>query len=152
MKQCLLQVGLILLFLSSAFAHDDTDCLCGSCDRSVSGYEEKKKEMAAGSIDAQLSLICLYQLGDFVDYKESFDLALNLAKKGNGHAAFEMGRFYYFGLGVPRDYIKAYAWFNVGKARGSKFNFTLTEIEEKMTTQQVAEAQKLSRKICPECP
>jgi TPR repeat protein len=42
-----------------------------------------------------------------------------LAEQGNILAQYQVGWAYYNGLGVPQDYIEAYAWYSVAAANGS---------------------------------
>ena len=53
---------------------------------------------------------------------------------------------YGLGEGVPEDYVNAYAWLSVAAAQGHIAAKDAKElITEKMTRQQLKEAQKLSR-------
>ena len=59
-----------------------------------------------------------------------------------------LGPIYDNGLGVPEDYVRAYAWVSIAVARGmvvdkkAKKNFA-----KHMTPAQIAEAQKFSREL-----
>ena len=61
---------------------------------------------------------------------------------------------YYFavkcgkGSGVPKDYARSYAWLNIASAGGSKDATKLLDsMQARMTREQIADAQKLSREI-----
>ena len=53
---------------------------------------------------------------------------------------------YYNGHGVPQDFVYAYKWLNLAAAQGNDDASHNKEIiVKKMTKEQIAEAQKLSR-------
>jgi TPR repeat protein len=57
-----------------------------------------------------------------------------------------LGELYEGGLGVPKDYATAYMWYNLQSARGGKdADEKRKSLEDRMTPEQIAEAQKLSR-------
>jgi len=48
--------------------------------------------------------------------------------------------------GVPQDDVLAYMWFNLAAARGEKYAGDLRDdLAQHMTSEQIAEAQKLAR-------
>ena len=67
------------------------------------------------------------------------------AEQGDAAAQFNLGVMYANGEGVPEDYVKAYAWMNLAAAQGQKDAVKSKDrLRPKMTSAQVAEAQKLS--------
>jgi len=53
---------------------------------------------------------------------------------------------YFWGTGVPEDYVLDYMWLNLAAAQGYEEAQELKDlIEEEMTREQIAEAQRLSR-------
>ncbi len=77
---------------------------------------------------------------------------LKAAEQGNEDAQLKIGCMYFYGEGTPKDYIQAYAWWNIASANGTgeiledcKNNLTI--IENKMTPEQIAEAQELSKEL-----
>jgi hypothetical protein len=59
-----------------------------------------------------------------------------------------VGLMYYFNYGG--DYISAYMWFNLAAAQGNAFaEMFLKDTADKMTGEQIAEAQKLAREWKP---
>jgi uncharacterized protein len=57
-----------------------------------------------------------------------------------------MGQIYYFGDGVPQDYIQAHRWFNISSANGNPEAENLRNtVSKEMTPEQIAEAQKLAK-------
>ncbi len=68
------------------------------------------------------------------------------AEQGNAEGQSSLGRMYYFGRGVPQDYIKAYAWSNLAAAQGEDPESRRKAIAS-MAPQQIAEGQKLSAQL-----
>jgi len=59
-----------------------------------------------------------------------------------------LGFMYYNGEGVAKDYVLAYMWFNLASAQDyDKAKDSIKILEEKMTPDQIEEAQKLSREF-----
>jgi len=68
------------------------------------------------------------------------------AEQGDADAQFNLGYMYYKGNGVVEDDVMAYLWWNLAAAQGfesAKKNKGI--LSERMTREQIAEAQKLSR-------
>jgi TPR repeat protein len=82
-------------------------------------------------------------------FPKDFKSLKALAEKGDARAQFNLGLMYGFGMGVIQDYVTAYAWANIAAANGSKTAIKLKSgfLEKKMTPDQIAEAQKLSREL-----
>ena len=67
------------------------------------------------------------------------------AVEGDADAQFGLGVMYANGEGVLENYVKAYAWWNLAAAQGHKDAIKAkASLRKDMTTEQVAEAQKLS--------
>jgi TPR repeat protein len=73
------------------------------------------------------------------------------AEQGDPQGQSNLGLEYMLGLGVPQDYVLAHKWLNLGaagltdaKAREATVD-NIELVETKMTTGQIAEAQKLAR-------
>ena len=67
------------------------------------------------------------------------------AEQGHATAQFTLGDMYVKGEGVLEDYVQAYAWFILAATQGEEQAFQLKEdLRPMMSTEQVAEAQKLS--------
>ncbi len=65
-------------------------------------------------------------------------------------AQHNLGLMYGSGTGVPKDYVEAHKWLNVAAAHADaenqkKWADARDSLEEVMTPQQVADAQKLTR-------
>ena len=69
------------------------------------------------------------------------------AEQGYAHAQFNLGLMYALGQGVPKDYVQAYAWVNIGAAQigDEKSGKALESIAEEMTASAITKAQSLSR-------
>jgi S1-C subfamily serine protease len=81
---------------------------------------------------------------------ESFNWAYKAADQGVSDAQYAVGIFYLIGSGVPKDNIETYKWFNLSAARGNQDAKTqLDALEQQMTSDQIAEAQKLTREYKP---
>ena len=91
------------------------------------------------------------------DYVTALQIFKPLADRGHPGAQGVLGRMYATGEGVPQDYVQAYKWFtlsattqlawaaNVRNASVSGREF----VAAKMTTAQIAEAQKLASEWRP---
>jgi len=70
------------------------------------------------------------------------------AEKGIAGAQFNLGLMYYTGRGVPQDKISAYALWDIAAAKGLvEAKKIKDKIIEKMTPEQLAEGQKLSKEL-----
>ena len=76
----------------------------------------------------------------------------NCAEQGDVDAQFALGIKYDLGetvgvtTGVPEDKVLAYMWYNLAAAQGNEIAQDNKDIiEERMTREQIAEAQRLSR-------
>jgi localization factor PodJL len=75
------------------------------------------------------------------------------AEQGNAKAQYNLGVSYDNGEGVPGDLVYAFAWFNLAAAQGHKGAAENKDIARKrMTPQQIAEAQTLSRQLAKKSP
>jgi len=107
------------------------------------------------------------------DPNEAAKWYLRAARQGDGDAQIEIGEMYAQGEGVSQDFVEAYKWFNIAAASPEKPDlsvFTATNQEalkellpriaqkakehredlvERMTPDQIAEAQELSREFRP---
>jgi len=82
------------------------------------------------------------------------DPGVIMAKDSGVHKARNaLGAFYEFGLGVNKDLVLAYAWYNVAASGGSqKAEQNLARVERNLNPDELAEAQTLSRKWQPGKP
>lgn len=65
---------------------------------------------------------------------------------GSPDALFELGMVYATGRDVAADLVVAHKWFNLAAARGNSSALVRRiELAQEMSTEQIAEAQKLAR-------
>src|SRR4029078_8336659 len=84
------------------------------------------------------------------DYATAVRLNRPLAAQGNATAQYNLGTFYDNGLGVPLDKVRTYMWFTLSAAQGREGAAAFRDlIARRMTTAQIAEAQKLVREWKP---
>lgn len=68
------------------------------------------------------------------------------AKQGRADALYNLGLAYSTGQGVSVDYVAAHKWFNLAAMRGSDLAKTWrAQISREMSSNQIAEAQRLAR-------
>lgn len=68
------------------------------------------------------------------------------AQTGAPDALFELGMLYATGRDVAADLVVAHKWFNLAAARGNPSALAhRVELAREMSTEQVAEAQRLAR-------
>ena len=107
-----------------------------------------KMAAAQGDAAAQLNLGFNYSKGQGVvqDYAEAVRWYKLAAAQGDSDAQFNLGFMYGNGQGVVQDYIRAHLWFNLASVNGDASAVKNRGIiATKMTSQQIAEAQKLAR-------
>jgi TPR repeat protein len=78
------------------------------------------------------------------------DISMEKAELGSQTAApdalFELGMLYATGRDVTADLVVAHKWFNLAAARGNQSALARRiELAREMSTDQIAEAQKLAR-------
>ena len=115
---------------------------------------EKRYRKAAeqGYANAQLNLGFMYQQGQGVpqDYEEAVKWYRKAAEQGGAYGQLNLGMLYRDGQGVPQDYVLAYMWFNLAAAQGNAFAISDRDTAaEEMTSDQIAEAQRLAREWKP---
>ncbi|MDB4127545.1 sel1 repeat family protein, partial [bacterium] len=80
------------------------------------------------------------------DYTEAVKWSRKAAEQGNAMAQYNLGLMYAKGDGVLKDYATAYMWVNLAAATGSEKSAKGRDLlAERMTKEQIAEGQKLSR-------
>ena len=106
------------------------------------------KSAAQGLAEAQYRLGVMYEYGDGVtqDDVEAVSWYRKAAEQGHARAQKWLGWMYSKGRGVPRDYIHAYKWYDIAIANGKNaYRVYRDRIEQKMTSTQIAKAQRLAR-------
>lgn len=79
-------------------------------------------------------------------YVEAFKWFRLAAAQGDRESQYKMGWMYYFGEGVTQDYVRAHMWINISAAAGKTDAVKdRNAVSEKLTQQQISEAQKMAR-------
>ncbi len=107
-----------------------------------------------GHADAQYQLGTMYYFGHGVPQSdaEAIKWFAPLAEQGDIWPQFLLGEIYAAGRGVPKDVVMAHMWFNLLAARGEAFSAVSRMrdvLEQEMTPDQIAEAQRLAREWKP---
>ena len=72
---------------------------------------------------------------------------LELSKEGSSISQYYLGLMYFGGMGVLQDFRHAHMWLNIASSRGhKKARAQLENLTQKMTVDELAEAQKLARR------
>ena len=104
--------------------------------------------------DYNLGHMCKNGRGVPQDYKQAFQWYRKAANRGHPQARYELGVLYQNGQGVPQDFVQALMWYNLaasqttGEDRERSAN-NRDLIAQKMTSEQIAEAQRLAREFKP---
>ena len=109
----------------------------------------KAKAAEYGLALGQYNLGVMYAIGEGVpeDDAEAVRWYRKAAEQGHAGAQFLLGLMYSRGEGVPEDDIQAYAWISLASAQGMENAKNAKEmLTGEMTSAEIAEAQKLSRK------
>ena len=101
-----------------------------------------------GVPEAQTFLGDMYADGDGVPEDDVEAVRWYQLAADGGDMAGQIGLSdkYFHGEGVPEDYVLSYMWINLAAAQGSEGSQGLKDfLEEQMTREQIAEAQRMSR-------
>jgi tetratricopeptide (TPR) repeat protein len=106
-----------------------------------------RKAAEQGNTEAQISLG-----GCYLGKAEAVKWYRKAAEQGDAFAQFMLGTCYNNGYGVPKDDVVAYMWYNLSAAKGDDCAAKCREeLGSKMTPEQIAEAQRLSRDALRAC-
>ena len=117
-----------------------------------------RKAADQGNAKAQNNLGERFRNGQGVaqDYAEAMQWYRKAADQGAAVAQFNIGEMYMYGQGVARDYVRAYTLFNLAAERLPTSDLKAEAVKNrnnvatKMTTAQIAQAQKLAREPKPQ--
>ncbi len=163
-------IVLLTMFLLPVFGQDEqNETKQDSTSRFNLGFEYYQKEdyeaalvwfkLAAeqGFANAQYNLGVMYDQGQGVaqDYKEAVRWYRKAAEQGHACSQFILGSMYDNGQGVPQDYVQAHMWYNLAASQltGEDRERSVKNrdiVAEKMTSEQIAEAQRLAREWKPQ--
>jgi TPR repeat protein len=107
-----------------------------------------RKAAEQGDAQAQFNLGVMYENGYGVpqDYAQAVEWYRKAAEQGYASAQFNLALSYYKGEGVIQDNVYAHMWVNIAASLGYERGPKARDIiAEKMTAEQIAEAQKLAR-------
>jgi len=153
LRRCVVGVVAVLLMSGAALAQMGARAGDpGFPSRTPAELAELRVDANAGSARAQFFLGIAYDTGMGVphDDVEAVSWYRQAAERGNAAAQFNLGALYYSGQGVPQDYVEAHKWRNLAASRASaetrqQYGDARDEVAERMTSQQLADAQKLAR-------
>ncbi len=72
------------------------------------------------------------------------------AKHGLAVAQLSLGIAYDSGFGAPKDFIEAYAWYNIAAARNNEAIAARITLEKTLSSDQINEGQKRTKEILAE--
>ena len=110
------------------------------------------KAAEQGEANAQFILGSMYVKGQGVtqDYKQAVTWYAKAAEQGQANAQFALGLMYAYGQGMAQDYVQAHMWYNLAASQGNDTaRKNRDSIEQRMTPQQIADAQRLAREWKP---
>ena len=125
--------------------HENGEGVIQDHQEAVKWYTMSAKQ---GFAPAQGQLGIFFQTGpiDFRDYKKSVRWLTAAAEQGIGSAQLGLAAAYIGGWGVIGDYVYAHMWLNIAIANGAEeARGTFETLKQKMTSSQIAEAQRLAR-------
>ena len=117
-------------------------------DAQAPDLEETRVLAEQGDAISQYNLGLMYDRGVGVpeDDVEAVRWHRLAAEQGYASAQYQLGYMYALGEGVPEDDVLAYMWVNLAAAEGNENAQEIKDIlEERMSREQIAEAQRLSR-------
>lgn len=110
--------------------------------------QQLRTRAEAGDAYAQGDMGLIYEVGSLVakDYGQAAQWFRKAAEQGDAFAQGSLGERFPGGRGVSEDLVIAYIWFNIAAANGDRASVIFREhIEKVMASEQIAEAQRLSR-------
>ena len=105
-----------------------------------------------GHAGAQNRLGFSYSQGEGIpqDVAQAIRWFRRAANQNDAGAQFSLGSMYMNGEGVLQDYVEAHMWLNLAAAQPSELLREVRDaVEERMTSEQIAEAQRRAREWKP---
>jgi TPR repeat protein/beta-lactamase regulating signal transducer with metallopeptidase domain len=119
--------------------------------KQAASWFQKAAESKHAELFYQIGKAYLEGKGSNQDYQQAASWFQKAAKQGNTSACYALGMLYIQGRGVPLDYVEGYKWILEYGERGPdnwilarirpEVETTLQEIRDKMTDNQIAQAQ-----------
>ncbi len=100
-----------------------------------------------GNVLAQKLISSMYHYGNGVsqNYVDALKWLTKAAQQGNVDAQHNLGLMYEIGIGAPQDFVLACKWFILAAVQGNEEAMEAKDkIQDDMTLDQIAEAQKLA--------
>jgi TPR repeat protein len=113
-------------------------------------WYRKAAEQGLASAETYLGLCYAIGTGVTKDDVQAVKWYRKAAEQNYPGAQGLLGECYYLGMGVAKNYVEAYTWLLLAAGQGEDFaqRYT-TELENKMTREQIAEGQSLARNFKP---
>ena len=84
------------------------------------------------------------------DYAQAVKWYRLAADQGHAEAQRDLGVMYFYERGIPQDDVQAHMWFNLAAAQGQVQSAKARDlVANRMTPQQIAQAQELARNWKP---
>ena len=110
--------------------------------------QSRRAESCRGSI--QFGRLLLQGEGVAKDQVEAVKWYRKAAEQNYAEAQYNLGVCYYNGEGVAKDWVEAYKWLLLAARQGDEdAKKNMTELESKLTPEQIAEGQKRARDFKP---
>ena len=148
-------VAVAMLLSVNAIAGALEDCAAAYDRRDYGAAVQLCRPLAEkGDARAQLSLGGIYYNGQAVqqDYAEAAKWTRKAAEQGYAPAQADLGVLYWNGQGVPQDIVLAYMWFSLAAAHEPDAVEERDLAASQMTSDEIAEAQRLAREWKPTTP
>jgi len=103
-----------------------------------------KKAARQGNPNGQFNLAEMYT--EIREYQLAVSWHKKAAEQGLWKSMTRLAEIYESGIGVPENFIKAYAWRSVFKSKWNHGEKEMERLKNKMTPQQIADGQALAAK------
>jgi uncharacterized protein len=114
--------------------------------------KEVKAKAEAGDAETQVQLGLRYDKGEGVakDQVEAAKWFRKAAEQNYAKAQYNLGVCYEEGGGVAKDWVESYRWLLLAASQGDEdAKKNMTELESKLTPEQIAQGQKRAREFKP---
>jgi len=148
-------VTVAVLLSVNAIAGALEDCAAAYDRRDYAAAVQLCRPLAEkGDAHAQLSLGGMYYNGQAVqqDYVEAAKWTRKAAEQGYAPAQADLGVLYWNGQGVPKHVVLAYMWLSLAAAHEPDAVEERDLAASQMTSDEIAEAQRLAREWKPTTP
>jgi len=111
-------------------------------------WKEFRKKAEKGDVEAQFQLGTHYIF--ISEWSEAAKWTHMAANQGDRRSQSNLGTLYMNGLGVPKDFVEAYAYLNLAAVNYVNDRELRDKLEEKMTPSQIEAGQKISKELLKE--